>query len=79
MQMQKNYKKLMEAGQMEQGLEDFLASEKKDLEIWNLWKLNIADTGNKLSHIRQKVISIINFVLWWITLTHMRIMRRCYL
>ncbi|KAG0621251.1 hypothetical protein M758_3G004800 [Ceratodon purpureus] len=55
MQMQEDIKKQMEAGQMEQGLEAFLAS-KQDMMIGNLWKLNVADIENTLSHVCQKVL-----------------------
>ena len=62
MQMQEDIQKQIEAGQMEQGLEAFLAS-KQELMIGNLWKLNVADIENTLSNVCQKVIILINYML----------------
>lgn len=57
MQMQEDLRKQLTAGQMEEtGVEAYLAS-KQDVMIGNLWKLNVADIENTLSHVCQKVSS----------------------
>ena len=58
MQMQEDMKKQIEAGELgEQTIEQFKES-KQQMMLDNLWKLNVADIENTLTHVCEKVLTV---------------------
>jgi hypothetical protein len=58
MQMQEDMKKQIEAGELgEQTIEQFMES-KQQMLLDNLWKLNVADIENTLTHVCEKVLTV---------------------
>lgn len=58
LQIQEDMKKQIEAGDIgEQTIEQFMES-KHQMLIDNLWKLNVADIENTLTHVCEKVLTV---------------------
>lgn len=58
MQMQEDMKKQIEAGDIgEQTIEQFMES-KQQMMLDHLWKLNVADIENTLTHVCEKVFTV---------------------